>query len=132
MQIHYFQRYHKKEDVATANTMLLLSRLYSYSSDKFFRFLKLEYFSDLFNPEIIFTLQEKSEDSIPDATITQESFKIVVETKMSNWFYEDQLLRHLNSFSDEKYKVMLTLAPELMEEGKKADFEEKLKAYNEK
>ena len=132
MQIHYFQRYHKEEDVATANTMLLLSRLYSYSSDKFFRFLKLEYFLDLFNPEIIFTLQEKSEDSIPDATITQESFKIVVETKMSGWFCEDQLLRHLNSFSDEKYKVMLTLAPELMKEGEKADFEEKLKAYNEK
>jgi len=94
--------------------------------------LKSEYFSDSFNPEIIFTLQEKSVDSIPDATITQESFKIVVETKMSDWFYEDQLLRHLNSFSDEKYKVMITLAPELMEEGKKAEFEEKLKAYNEK
>ena len=132
MQIHYFQRYHDKENVATANTMLLLSRLYSYSSDKFFRFLKSEYFSDSFNPEIIFTLQEKSVDSIPDATITQESFKIVVETKMSDWFHEDQLLRHLNSFSDEKYKVMITLAPELMEEGKKAEFEEKLKAYNEK
>lgn len=131
MQIHYFQRYHEKENVATANTMLLLSRLYSYSSDKFFRFLKSEYFSDSFNPEIIFTLQEKSVDSIPDATITQESFKIVVETKMSDWFYEDQLLRHLNSFSDEKYKVMITLAPELMEEGKKAAFEEKLKEYNE-
>lgn len=132
MQIHYFQRYHEKENVATANTMLLLSRLYSYSSDKFFRFLKSEYFSDSFNPEIIFTLQEKSVDSIPDATITQESFKIVVETKMSDWFYEDQLLRHLNSFSDEKYKVMITLAPELMEEGKKTAFEQKLKEYNEK
>ncbi len=132
MQIHYFQRYHEKENVATANTMLLLSRLYSYSSDKFFRFLKSEYFSDSFNPEIIFTLQEKCVDSIPDATITQESFKIVVETKMSDWFYEDQLLRHLNSFSDEKYKVMITLAPELMEEGKKTAFEQKLKEYNEK
>ena len=131
MKIHYFQRYHEKENVATANTMLLLSRLYAYSSDKFFRFLKSEYFSDFFNPEIIFTLQEKSVDSIPDATITQESFKIVVETKMSDWFYEDQLLRHLNSFSDEKYKVMITLAPELMGEGKKTDFEEKLKQYNE-
>ena len=102
--------------MATANTMLLLSRLYSYSSEKFFRFLKSEYFSDSFNPEIVFTLQEKGVDSIPDAKITQESFKIVVETKMSDWFYEDQLLRHLNSFSDEKYKVMITLAPELMEE----------------
>lgn len=111
MKIHYFQRYHEKENVATANTMLLLSRLYSYSSDKFFRFLKSEYFSDEFNPEIIFTLQERSVSSIPDATITQESFKIVVETKMSDWFYEEQLVRHLNSFTDEKYKVMITLAP---------------------
>ena len=76
-------------------------------------------------------MQEKSIDSIPDATITQESFKIVVETKMSDWFYEDQLIRHLNSFSDEKYKVMITLAPELMEESKKTAFEEKLKQYNE-
>lgn len=132
MKIHYFQRYHEKENVATANTMLLLSRLYSYSSDKFFRFLKSEYFSDSFNPEIIFTLQEKSVDSIPDATITQESFKIVVETKMSDWFYEEQLFRHLNSFNDEKYKVMITLAPELMDKVKKESFEEKLKKYNQK
>lgn len=132
MKIHYFQRYHEKENVATANTMLLLSRLYSYSSNKFFRFLKSEYFSDSFNPEIVFTLQEKSVDSIPDATITQESFKIVVETKMSDWFHEDQLLRHLNSFADEKYKVMITLAPETMEAGKMKALEEKLKEYNEK
>lgn len=130
MKIHYFQRYHEKENVATANTMLLLSRLYSYSSDKFFRFLKSEYFSDSFNPEITFTLQERSADSIPDAAITQESFKIVVETKMSDWFYEDQLLRHLKSFHDEKYKVMITLAPELMANDKKAAFESKLKEYN--
>ena len=130
MKIHYFQRYHEKENVATANTMLLLSRLYSYSSDKFFRFLKTEYFSDSFNPEIVFNLQEKSVDSIPDATITQESFKIVVETKMSDWFYKDQLMRHLNSFADEKYKVLITIAPELMADNKKAEFEEKLKEYN--
>lgn len=77
-------------------------------------------------------MQEKSVDSIPDATITQESFRIVVETKMSDWFHEDQLLRHLNSFTDEKYKVMLTLAPETMEAGKMNAFEEKLKEYNEK
>lgn len=130
MKIHYFQRYHEKENVATANTMLLLSRLYSYSSDKFFRFLKSEFFSDSFEPEIVFNLQEKSVDSIPDATITQESFKIVVETKMFDWFYTDQLLRHLKSFSDEKYKVMITLAPELMNSEKKKEFEAQLKEYN--
>ena len=102
MKIHYFQRYHTKENVATANTMLLLSRLYQYSTDKFFRFLDSLFFPENFEPEIVFRLQEKSSTSVPDATITQESFKIVVETKMSDWFYTDQLERHLSSFENEK------------------------------
>lgn len=131
MKIHYFQRYHEKENTATANTMLLLSRLYSFSPEKFFLFLRLSYFSDSFNPEIEFTLQEKSEESIPDATIAQESFKIVVETKMSQLFCEEQLMRHLKAFNDEKYKVMITLAPELMAEDKKKAFEARLNKYNE-
>ncbi len=130
MKIHYFQRYHGKENVATANTMLLLSRLYSYSPDKFYRFLKSEIFLDSFEPEIAFTLQEKSIDSVPDAAITQEGFKIIVETKLSDWFYSDQLLRHLNSFGDEKFKVMITLRSERLEESKKNKFESKLKDYN--
>ncbi len=125
-----FPEIHEKENVASANTMLLLSRLYSYSSDKFFGFLKSEFFSDSFEPELVFNLQEKSVESIPDATITQEIFKIVVETKMSDWFYTDQLLLHLKSFSDEKYKVMITLAPELMKSENQEEFEEHLKEYN--
>lgn len=131
MKIHYFQRYHTKENVATANTMLLLSRLYQYSTDKFFRFLDSLFFSENFEPEIVFRLQEKSSSSVPDATITQESFKIVVETKMSDWFYTDQLERHLSSFGNEKQKVLLTLAPEYMEAKKQKIFESKLTVYNE-
>lgn len=130
MKIHYFQRYHSKENVATANTMLLLSRLYSYSSDKFFSFLKSQYFSDSFEPEISFTLQKKNNESIPDAIISQESFKIVVETKMSDWFHTDQLIHHLGSFSNEKYKVLLTLAPVLMNDKTKSEFETELAEYN--
>lgn len=94
--------------------------------------MKSEFFSDSFEPEIVFNLQEKSKYGIPDATITQESFKIVVETKMYDWFYSEQLMRHLNSFSDEKYKVMITLAPELMAAEKKAVIEKQLKEYNAK
>lgn len=131
MKIHYFQRYHTKENVATANTMLLLSRLYQYSTDKFFRFLDSLFFPENFEPEIVFRLQEKSSTSVPDATITQESFKIVVETKMSDWFYTDQLERHLSSFENEKQKVLLTLAPEYMEVEKLRAFENKLAVYNE-
>ncbi len=130
MKIHYFQRYHTKENVATANTMLLLSRLYSYSSDKFFKLLKSEYFSDNFEPEIVFKLQEKHKESIPDATITQEGFKLVVETKMSDWFYTEQLVKHLNSFGDVKNKVLITIAPEPMAEEKLIDFQKHLDEYN--
>ncbi len=59
MKVHYFQRYNTKENVATANTMLLLSRLYAYSSTKFFTFLKNEFFSDSINLELNFDLQVK-------------------------------------------------------------------------
>lgn len=131
MKIHYFQRYHTKENVATANTMLLLSRLYQYSTDKFYSFLNSLVFPESFEPEIVFRLQEKSKKSVPDATITQESFKIVVETKLSDWFYIDQLEKHLSSFENEKQKVLLTLAPEYMEAEKLKTFEGKLAIYNE-
>ena len=128
MKVHYFQRYHGKENVATANTMLLLSRLYGYSSDKFFKLikselLKSEFDSNSFDPEIIFGLQAKSQDSIPDAVITQDSFKIVVETKTLSSFNKNQLLRHLKSFGDEKYKVIITLATAPMAEKIKSSFD---------
>ena len=131
MKIHYFQRYHKGEDVATANTMLLLSRLYAYSSNKFFQFLKEQFFGDIvFEPELSFVLQDKSEESVPDATITQPSFKLVVETKLTDWFYQDQLIRHLSKFKNEEYKVLITLSSELMEQKKKEAVDQAIADYN--
>lgn len=131
MKIHYFQRYHKGEDVATANTMLLLSRLYSYSPNKFFQFLKEQYFGDVrFEPELTFLLQDKGEESVPDATITQPSFKIVIETKMTDWFYKDQLIRHLSKFKNEEYKVLITLSAELMDGKKKEEIDKAIAYYN--
>lgn len=133
MKIHYFQRYHKGEDVATANTMLLLSRLYAYSPNKFFQFLKEQFFGDIvFEPELSFVLQDKSEESVPDATITQPSFKLVVETKLIDTFYQDQLIRHLSKFKNEEYKVLITLSSELMEQKKKELVDKAIVEYNEK
>lgn len=132
MKLHYFQRYHGKENVATANTMLLLSRLYQYSSNKFFSLIKGQFNLESFDPEIEFKLQEKNGDSVPDATITQKSFKIVVETKLSDWFYNGQLIKHLNSFEDENFKVLVTISSEYMEKSKKNEFEKELKKFNSK
>lgn len=130
MRIHYFQRYHQKENVATANTMLLLSRLYTHSSDKFFELLRDKFFMNSFELGLSFKLQEKGPASIPDAVITQESFKIVVETKITDWFYSSQLEKHLTSFGNENFKLLLTLASEEMEKTKLDDFNKRLDEYN--
>lgn len=113
MQIHYFQRYHSKENVATANTMLMLSRLYNYSSDKFFSMLNESIldFNQNGNPEIKFELQKVSSKSVPDAVISQPSFKIVVETKLYGQFCMQQLENHLFEFQAEDMQLLLTLDP---------------------
>lgn len=132
MKVHYFQRYHSKENVATANTMLLLSRLYYYSTDKFYNFLKSEYFDSSFEPELEFNIQTKGKNSVPDAIITQAGFQIVVETKITDWFYSNQLERHLTVFGDVKNKVLISLASEPMKKETLSEFETKLKEYNRK
>lgn len=91
MQIHYFQRYHSKENVDTSNTMLMLSRLYNYNADKFFAMLNALILGQDETPEITFDLQVVGDESVPDAIISQKSFKIVVETKLHNQFQQNQL-----------------------------------------
>lgn len=133
MKVHYFQRYSTKENVATANTMLLFSRLYSYSPNKFFDFLKSLYsesFNNDFEPEIKFLNQERGKKSVPDATITQRSFKIVIEVKMADWFYNTQLKNHLEVFQNEDYKILLTISSEYMEKSKKDSIDKDIQNMN--
>ena len=92
--------------------------------------MKSNFFEDAFEPEISFNLQEKNPHSVPDATIKQDSFKIVVETKLSDWFHKNQLENHLSSFSNESYKVFITLAPVLMNDKLLAEFNSDLQKYN--
>lgn len=129
MKIHYFQRYHQKENVETANTMLLFNRLYTYSPNKFYSFLKT-FLPDNAEVEMGIDLQKKSKNSVPDAVISQPSFKIVIETKLNGAFSIQQLVDHLSDFEDEKYQVILTLDPRKMKESTQKEFEEKLREYN--
>lgn len=134
MNVHYFQRYHGKENMATANTLLLLSRLYSYSPDKFFRFLQeIDCVEGEEKLKIQFWNQEKDPTSIPDAIIRQESFKITIETKLSaeGKFNLSQLKHHLDAFGNETCKCLLTIAPAPMPEMNRTDFEEILRLKNE-
>ena len=130
MRIHYFQRYHSKENVDTANTMLMLSRLYKYDSNKFYTLLNELIIGDDKTPEIAFLLQVPHKGSVADATISQTSLKIVIETKLRNGFKEDQLIRHLQHFSKERIKVLLTIDPIPMLQEQRDEFEEYLNNYN--
>ena len=130
MQIHYFQRYHSKENVDTSNTMLMLSRLYNYNADKFFSMLNSLILGEDESPEITFDLQVVGDDSVPDAVISQKSFKIVVETKLYNQFYKQQLVNHLEQFGAEDIKVLLTLDPKPMKPQLFDELAVELKKYN--
>lgn len=124
MKVHYFQRYHQKENVMTANTMLLLSRLYDWSPRKFYRFLKqCNIYSESTDLDICFEMQKRAKNCIPDAHIGQSGFDIIIETKQhGDKFSSEQLERHLNAFSKNGNNVLLTIADEYM----KLDVKEKI------
>lgn len=130
MKIHFFQRYHSKENVDTANAMLLLSRLYSFSPDKFFSFIS-HILQEKANIKLEFNMQERIEGgTTPDATIRQSSFKVVIETKLQGQFYIKQLIGHLGSFKNEDYKVLMTLDPKKMSAKFKSTIDREILDYN--
>ena len=130
METHYFQRYHSKENVDTANAMLLLSRLYLNSPKSFFSFLNNLVEDIDIDVELKVVLQEKNKSSVPDAAIMQESFKIAVETKLHNNFAEKQLLHHLASLEGYNYKFLMTLDPREMESNLKQKIDSECKNKN--
>lgn len=110
--------------------MLMLSRLYNYNADKFFSMLNSLILGEDESPEITFDLQVVGDDSVPDAVISQKSFKIVVETKLYNQFYKQQLVNHLGQFGAEDIKVLLTLDPKPMKPQLFDELAVELKKYN--
>lgn len=113
MKIHYFQRYHGAENVATNNALLLISRLYNYSPDLFHRFMAklVEEKYTNFDTEVNFELQLKGQGSVPDGHIQQKGYNIIIETKRVKKFIIPQIQNHLSEFKNEDYQIMLTLSP---------------------
>lgn len=109
MQTHYFQRYHSKENVHTANAMLLFARIYHHDPKLFFGYLESELLDGESGLDVSFNLQQRGPESVPDATIGQPSFKLVIETKYETPFRRQQIEGHLQAFGREKYRVLITL-----------------------
>mgnify|MGYP003591230702 CR=1 FL=1 len=122
--IHYFPRYSQKENMVTNNTLLLFSRLYRNSADKFKIFVNMILGDDSIELDttVRFSQQEKSKESVPDGVIRQDSFKIIIETKLYGQQNIEQVEKHLDSFGNEDKKIFLWINKEPIE----SEYEEKI------
>jgi hypothetical protein len=131
--IHYFQRYSQRENVITNNTLLLLSQLNRYSPALFESFLNTLVGNDNEPLPVGVQIEQQTssgEGSIPDGFIKQDSFKIVIETKMHAGFRLDQLASHLNAFEDEGQSILLLISPEGLNQTSKAEIQVAISQYN--
>ncbi|AXJ00586.1 hypothetical protein CYPRO_1329 [Cyclonatronum proteinivorum] len=107
-KIHYFQRYSTLENTVTNNTLQLLARIYSYSP-----VLASKLLSDITDESVDIgleiTQQRQANKSVPDGTIMQRSFKIILESKVTAPADVHQLLRHAEGFGNEEQKILLLL-----------------------
>lgn len=106
--LHHFQRYSAPENVATNNTLQLISRIYSFSPIKAKQFL-----TKLLEVEINIGLdiyqQSKAKSSVPDGIIAQQPFRIVIESKIDSELGIGQLIRHCEAFGDHEQGILVAL-----------------------
>jgi hypothetical protein len=79
-----------------------------------------------------FTQQERKEKSIPDLCIRQSSFQIFFETKLTDWFYSDQLERHINSMSEDSGTKLLICLSNFERDDPESEHQEMIKRLAEK
>lgn len=131
-RIHYFPRYSQKENMVTNNTLLLFSRLYNNNAEKFKRFINtlLEKSNVELDTTVKFSQQEKTKESVPDGVIQQESFKIIIETKLYGQQNLEQVERHINAFEDQDKKIFLWVNTEPINDEYKRKIVERLDPLN--
>lgn len=110
--VSLFSGYRQSEN-RTTNYCLLLLRMVYEENPKFLA----DVISALVNEEVAdqvgvrFSQQERRGASVPDGLIVQRSFSIYIETKNFDWFYDEQLERHLEELAKDtsEKKVLLAL-----------------------
>lgn len=111
-KVHIFQRYSQRENWVTNNTLLFLSRLHDYNNKKFEKVINaiLQENNLILNIGVNFSQQGRGANSVPDGTISQDEFKIAIETKLFDNFSIDQLKNHVKSLADVRGKNSILLA----------------------
>lgn len=127
-EISLFADYHQKENSLTNYCGLLMKLLYEDSPKKFEELLATLLKTDtniIVGPT--FTQQTKTVKSIPDLAITQKSFSIFFETKTNDWFYEDQIKRHIGGFNETDDDKILFLLSNFENDNLEENFEKEIK-----
>lgn len=110
-KIHEFQRYSSVENTVTNNTLRLFARIYQHQPQRAAQLL-----SDLIGEEIdigvLFSQQSRGVSSVPDGSISQPSFKILIESKVDASPSQDQILRHAAGFEGEQTRILVLLTRE--------------------
>jgi len=70
--------------------------------------------------------QERASQSVPDGTILQRSFKILIESKVDSGISEDQLVRHAKTFFSEAQKILLLLTVQRIDQDMEKDLAKKI------
>ncbi len=107
-EISMFAPYSQRENIVTSNTMLLLKTIYN---DSILVFNSL--ISRLVGQDVNFGLQFEQQVSfqasagnrISDGLIEQKSISIYVETKTTDWFYEEQIKNYLGFMKERSSSV---------------------------
>jgi hypothetical protein len=113
-EISLFTDYHQGENIISNYCGLMMKLIYEESPKNFEDFITTIIGSKeglSIGPS--FSQQVRKKESIPDLVISQKSFTVFVETKLTNWHYSGQIVRHLKSFnSNTDIKILILLADE--------------------
>lgn len=129
-EIHYFQRYSQRENVVTNNTLLLFSRLYNHSPNKFKVFINDLIDGIDLDVGVSFKQQSKASRSVPDGQISQIGFRIIFETKLTNNFNVGQLEKHLDFLKNEDQAILIGLSPTRIPDETTFQVNEMVKQFN--
>lgn len=108
--ISVFTDYSQLENRVTNYCGLLFKLIYEESPRRFSELLdKLTEGTGNIVIGPVFKQQQKEQKSIPDLVISQQAFTIAVETKLTDWFYDEQLVNHLQGLQTQTGTLILFL-----------------------
>ncbi|QHV97296.1 hypothetical protein [Spirosoma endbachense] len=108
--ISLFTDYSQLENRVTNYCGLLLKLLYEDSPRRFSDLLdKLTEGTGNLIIGPVFEQQQRQQKSVPDLVISQQAFTIAVETKLNDWFYDEQLVNHLQGLRTHSGTLILFL-----------------------